>query len=512
MIGYAPTFVWGCSSQMSDLRAALDLGSNSFHLLLVRPEGSGFVVVERLKEKVQLAAGFRDGELHGDAIERGSACLRRFAQRLSEVAPEHVHIVGTYALRKAANQHAFTKRVEEIIGRGVDVVSGEEEARLVYLGVAHHVPQTGADCLVVDIGGGSTEIACGKGALARVRTSIEVGCVALTDQEAAGRADRASAYAALKAAARKTLERHLGEHPLLREPLATFDAFGTSGTIESIAMVLASNGWGGDGVTREGLRRLEEAIVADRWMIDAGLPGLARDRVDIFPAGAAILSACFEVLGLERLRFVDVSLMQGVICDALGTRIDVDRRAESVLALAGRFGIDKAQSARVRRTAEALYAQSSEWWRGDDESLARLRWAADLHELGVHIGARHYHRHGAYVVRHSDLPGFSSVEKRALAILVRGHRRSFPLLAFRAFEPELADTLKRLVTLLRIAVILERSHSDRDSPDVDLEVEGDRMVLRVEQDWLAEHPLSAKELQVEVGQLENAGLELVLGE
>jgi exopolyphosphatase/guanosine-5'-triphosphate,3'-diphosphate pyrophosphatase len=488
-----------------DLFAALDLGSNSFHLLLVRPEGKGFVVVERLKEKVQLLSGFANGEIRPEAMDRGVACLSRFAQRLRPVAADRIRVVGTCALRQAGNRDAFAARAEQILGCPVDVISGAEEARLVYLGVAHHVPRTGGR-LVIDIGGGSTEFAWGEQVHAAHKVSVDVGCVALTDEHFAGLATQSTGYRAARDAARSQLAKALAD--VAHTPVET--VFGTSGTIESVAMVLAANGWAAEGITREGLDRLEEAIVTDRWVIDAGLPGLAPDRVDIFPAGVAIVSACFDVLSLERLEYVDVSLMQGIVCDVLTESTAADRRTASVADLAERFAVDEAQANRVRRLAAHLFGQASDWWEGDHEYRELLDWAAALHELGIHIDPRHYHRHGAYILKHCDLAGLSELQQRMLALLVRGHRRSFPGLSFRAFSGELSESLMRLVAILRIAVILERSHSDADSPCVDFSVAGDSMTLSCPTGWLANHPLSARELEVEKGQLATVGLELVV--
>lgn len=490
--------------------AALDLGSNSFHLLLVESEGSGFVVVERLKQKVQLLSGFKDGEIQAEAMDRGTACLARFAQRLRPVPIENVRVVGTCALRQATNQRAFTQRAEAILGCPVEVVSGAEEARLIYLGIAHQVPPANAR-LVIDIGGGSTEFAFGTGLEAEIKESINVGCVDLSDHHFTDAHVQSSDYRAAKQAALHRLSQGLANSEVLQvvkdDPELT--TFGTSGTIESVAMVLQANGWADDGITRTGLAQLEQAIVADRWLID-GMPGLAPDRVDIFPAGVAVLSACFEILGLTHTQFVDVSLMQGIICEGLSQTVASDGREQSVAALCQRFAVDVEQAQRVAQCADQLYVQAAQWWDGDvdDEYRRLLGWAARLHELGMRIDARHYHRHGAYIVKHADLPGFSRLQHSELALLVRGHRRSYPGLAFQAFSAELADKLTKLVALLRISVILQRSHDDRDAPTVALAVDQGAMRLVFQADWLARHPLSQRELQVEVQQLATAGLHL----
>jgi len=492
--------------------AVLDLGSNSFHLLLARRSGASFVVQERLKEKVQLLSGFSGGQIQADAQRRGLECLRRFAQRLRQLHPSQIRAVGTCALREAENAGQFIEAARSVLGAPVEIIDGEYEARLIYGAVAHEVGA--GKRLVIDIGGGSTELAIGVGPGVQHAESVTVGCVAFKDQFFASGSMQTAGYAAARQAAVSALSRALrpdllGAGNADGQPCPVF---GTSGTIESVQMVLSANGWSGEAITRTALRRLESAIVDDRWVIEAGLPGLAPDRTDIFPAGVAILSACMEVLGVEQCEYVDVSLLQGIICETVVPNPQVDLKQDSVQQLAGRFNVDAAQAARVTRLAELLYQQSAPWWTDNGEYSDLLRWAANLHELGVHISAKHYHRHGAYIVKHAELPGFSDHQQRILALLIRGHRRSMPGLSFRAFDPELAHQLLRLVALLRLAVILERSHNDDDSPVVSLSVDGDTLGLDCGPGWLHAHPLSHRELQVEVQQQASAGIGLELAD
>jgi exopolyphosphatase/guanosine-5'-triphosphate,3'-diphosphate pyrophosphatase len=498
------------STAASGSWAALDLGSNSFHLLLVEPVGGSFITRERLKEKVQLLAGFRDGQIAAGAQARGLACLARFAQRLKPLPAERLLVMGTFALRQADNALSFARAAEQVLNAPVQVISGEYEAQLIYAAVAHQLGPGTASRLVMDIGGGSTEIAVGSGASAELTLSVNIGCVAFKDQFfAAG--DHALGYREAKAAALAAIRAQMaaGGFPPAFESWWGQAVYGTSGTLESIQTVLNANGWSRGRITREALARLEAAIIDEHWVIDAGLPGLAPDRTDIFPSGVAILSACFDALDIEQCEYVDVSLLQGMICEHVVTANEADLREDSVQQLAQRFNVEPAQAARVSRCALALFDASGAWWQ-DDSYRNLLRWAAQLHELGVHISARHYHRHGAYIVKHAELPGFNDEQQGLLALLIRGHRRSMPGLAFRAFDPDIAQQLLRLVALLRLAVILERSHHDAESPQVSLQVQGNRLELDCGPGWLASHPLSLRELQVEVGQQRTAGIELVL--
>ena len=525
---------------------ALDLGSNSFHMLLIQEESAGFVVVDRLKEKVQLLAGFDDGRIADPAFERGIRCLRRFAQRARSVPAERITLMGTYALRAARNSGEFCREVERIFGTALNVISGQEEAELIFDAVVRRTSRTLGEALVIDIGGGSTELARGSAkphlardedgsrrSSAQSAVSVEMGCVAFKDRYFSPPMTQSTGFAAARNAARACLQTALCDLPTFSSIDTSVACLGTSGTVESVQTVLRANGWDWEEISREGIERLSAAIVDEQWIVDAGLPGLAPDRVDIFPAGVAILAACFDVLGIDRIRFADVSLLHGMVFKALDERdrlhestpsqqTAVEQQAEAsydwiehmsveadVRALARRFSVDAAQADRVWRTARALFDQSdSAWWDEDTDCLTLLRWACQLHEIGMRVNARHYHRHGSYIIKHADLPGMDQHRQSMLALLIRGHRRSLPGLAFQAFDPQLSDMLLRLVALLRIAVILERSHNDSDSPQLRVRARGRCIELDCGDGWLDAHPLSAKELEVEAEQLQAADLTL----
>ncbi|HEX7035012.1 MAG TPA: Ppx/GppA phosphatase family protein [Pseudomonadales bacterium] len=495
---------------MNDLYAALDLGSNSFHLLLARRCGDGFETVERIKEKVRLLAGFRDGRLHPDAMERGRACLARFAQRLAAVPRENLKMAGTHALREASNRAEFVRTAEAILGVPLEVVSGEEEARLVYLGVAHHLPrEPGRGRLVVDVGGGSTEFAWGNGhpgEPARV-ASLKVGCVSLTETEIAPQPNQALAFVAARRAAVMALD---GLEPV--EP--DVEVLGTSGTVESVLGVLAANGWGTEQITREGLDMLTDAIVSGRWLVDAGLPGLHPERVDIFAAGLALVDAIFHVLKVDAMRFVDASLQDGLLYRHGGlSEPRTDLRDATIARLKERYRVDADQAARVRSTALELFDAcardgAGSGWPGGRRWRDLLGWAAELHELGLVVAPRHYHRHGAYLLQHSDMRAFSRTEQDQLVLLVRGHRRAFPGLSFRAYDRETQRCLTRLLALLRIAVIVHRGHSGEAAPELEVRTGRDGLTIAFPSGWLDAHPLSARELEIEVAQLARAGIGL----
>ena len=548
---------------------AIDMGSNSFHLLIVELDGSGYTVIERLKEKVQLLAGTSAGDLAEDAKARGIACLKRFAQRIAAVDASRILFMGTFALRQARNAEAFLQDAAQIIGKVPRIISGSEEAELIDAAVAYHEPY--AERLVVDIGGGSTELRA-QGALSFAH-SADVGCVSLREAYLQD-VTPALGFASARAHALRLLEAMFENAGLPRETLvrgtAAMHVMGTSGTIESVLAVLEANGWSQGKITRDGLARLELAMVEDQWTWDAGLPGLMLERLDIFPAGVAILSAVFDLLEIDEMKFIDVSLLHGMLCahplrefatlDAIATSgVDFsenpqttpgvahgtrDMEAEHVLAwqrremsvqrLGQQYGMterQRRQALRVSASVAHLYHQATNWWqkpveatsiRREHNSLAAqtafsdtdtshwlglplLLWAAQLHEIGMRVNARHYHRHGSYLIQHSDMPGFSEAQRHALALLIRGHRRGLPGLAFRALDSTHGGRLLRLLSLLRLAVILERSHNDADSPRPSLSVDGSNIILEVGSAWLDAHPLSSRELEFEVAQLRGVG-------
>ena len=502
---------------MSRHRAVLDLGSNSFHLLTARELAHGWTTDERIKRKVQLMAGFENGHLSAGAIERGLACIGAFAQRLSGLDRTDIKVMGTCALRSASNRGDFVAPAADILGVPVDVISGDEEARLIFTGVAHTLPSQTRPRCVVDIGGGSTEFAvasapAGQTSAKLATLSVGLGCVAVKDRFFKVGIPVSVGYANAKAEAARLLD----ATPLpdaLRHLDPDAELVGTSGTMESVLTVLDANGWGHGAITGDGLATIEAALTDRRWFAGTGLPGLPPDRIDIFPAGVAIIAAVFNHLGLTQMSFCKASLQDGMLAELIGQpSIGIAQSEITVRQLQERFQVDKEQAARVASTAGELFeATRTAWWGDDAECRALLDWAAALHELGKLVDPRHYHRHGAYVVKSHEMRGFSAEVQRRLALMVRGHRRSFPGLASRAFTPEAGLKLRRLIALLRIAVILNRSRTDADQPQpIAASANGDSLRLELAPEWLASHPLSVDELAVEANQLAGAGLRLTV--
>lgn len=470
--------------------AALDLGSNSFHLLVAHDSNGRLQIVDRIKEMVRLADGLtKDKSLHADAVERALDCLDRFSQRLRGLAPEDIRVVGTNTLRKATNAQSFLEAAERILGTEVEIISGREEARLIYLGVSHALEDTADRRLVVDIGGGSTELILGRQFRAEVMESLHMGCVGMTKACFADGKMRASQFKSAINLARLELE------PLeqtYRE--AGWDtAIGASGTILAVQDIITEMSPDSATITLPRLKEIKKALIDARQIEKIHLPGLSSDRAPVFAGGLAILYAIFEAFDIEELHSTSGALREGLIYDLLGRVRDQDVREATVQSLAARYHVDQAHARQVRETSIALLAQAALAWSLTDPSdKLLLNWAADLHEIGMDIAHSQYHRHGGYLLANMDMPGFSRLDQQYLAVLVRAHRRKFPV-----DEIETSERIQRLAILLRISVVLHRSRTSDPLPHVNLEIAGKEISLDFPEEWLSSNPLTELDLAQE---------------
>ena len=466
-------------------------------------------IVDRLRETVRLAAGLDDQDrLNREATGRALACLERFGQRLHDMKAERVRVVGTNTLRKARRKGAFLDRAREALGHPIEIISGVEEARLIYLGVAHTTPSEGGHRLVIDIGGGSTELIIGEGFAARRLESLYMGCVSMT-----------SAYFADGDITEKRFKRARTAAELEFEPvMARFrrsewdTAFGASGTMRSVSDVLQARGAPTGDITRDGVDWLVDECLRAGNVTRLKLPGLAGDRQEILPGGLAIIVSAFQMLGIESMRVADGALREGLLYDLVGRLTDEDARTRSVRSMEGRFHVDAAQADRVEATALAFLRQVRETW-DLREPLAELvlRWASRLHEIGLDIAHAQYHRHGAYLLEYGDMPGFPREEQRLLAVLVGGHRRKLDRSQYEDLVPPWHLKAESLVVLLRLAVLLHRGRGPRSLPEIDLAARGRSLEVTFPKGWLAEHPLTAADLEQEVDYLRAAGFRLRVG-
>ncbi|MDE1884943.1 MAG: exopolyphosphatase [Xanthomonadaceae bacterium] len=441
-----------------DLLAAADIGSNSFHLVVARYEHGEPRVIDRLRENIRLAAGLRsDGSLDDVHRDMAMACLARFGQRLRGMPAARVRAVATNAVRRLAAPERFLAPAEAALGHPIEVVSGREEARLIYLGVAHGIPDAPGRRLVVDIGGGSTEFIIGERLEPLKKESLQVGCVASTLRF----------FGDGKLTPRRWQQAQTDIAVELQQFAADYRAFGwdeaigSSGTVRAIDAVLHATGWSDHGITRAGLERLRDAVITCGNVDNIAFPGLNEDRAGIFAGGVAILEAAFAALDIERMRVAETSMREGLLYDMIGRAEHRDPRRTSIDALAQRYAVDRAHAARVEACALALFDQVAADWQLGPTERDWLGWAARIHEIGLAIAHSQYHKHGAYIVEHSDLAGFARHEQLVLAVLLRCQRRKPDAAAVRALPERLRLPASRTIALLRLAVLLQRARARR---------------------------------------------------
>lgn len=487
------------------LIAAVDLGSNSFHLVVARVLAGELVVVDRMRDTVRLAAGLdHNRNLDQKVMQRALATLGQFGQRLRDVPRESVRVVGTSTMRRAKNADVFMGLAGEALGVPIEVLAGREEARLIYLGVAHSLQVPDGRRLVVDIGGGSTEIILGEKFEPLEMESAEMGCVVWTGDHFADGDIKASNMRAAITAANLEVQ-HMARR---YRTLGWEEAVGASGTVEAIEGVLRATGWGKGGITPRGLQKLREELIKFGKISRIELPGLRPDRVPVFPAGVAILTALFETFGIKKMVAASGALREGVLYDLLGRIRHEDLRDRSVLALADRWHADPEQAARVDRTAQNLARQVGPKWLPDEVTARQmLGWASRLHEVGQTIAHNGYHKHSAYLVQNSDMAGFSRDDQQLLASLIRVHRRKLAAL-FRDTPPLRSELALRLAVILRIAVLLHRARSPQPLPALVLHADGRKVELGLPARWLEEHSLIQADLEQEIAELSVIGLDL----
>jgi exopolyphosphatase/guanosine-5'-triphosphate,3'-diphosphate pyrophosphatase len=486
--------------------AAVDLGSNSFHMIIARLMVGQPQVLDRMREMVQLAAGLdRHHHLSQEAQGRALACLERFGQRLRSLPPGSVRAVGTSTLRQARNAAGFIAAAQRALGHPIEVISGQEEARLIYLGVAHTLPAQEGRRLVIDIGGGSTECIIGERFEAQHRESLRVGCVIVSRHFFPKGALTSRHMRDAETAARLQL---LGLEGRYRA-IGWQDCAGSSGTIKAVQAILLANGWSEDGITLDGLCRLRDAVLEAGNVSRLELPGLRPERAPVLPGGLAILLAAFESLGIERMQVSEGAMREGVLYDLLGRIQHEDVRDRTIVQLTERYHVDAAQAARVEKTALECLAQVAQaWGLMNEEHRQILGWAARLHEIGLAIAHSGYHKHGAYLAQYSDMLGFSSQEQQVLAALIRMHRRTFVRSAFQSLPGVWKEPAWRLSVLLRLAVLLHHSRSPEPLPEFKLSVSDRTIELKFARGFLAHHPLTLADLKEEADYLRSAKLRL----
>lgn len=494
-------------SKVPDVIAAVDLGSNSFHMVVARYSHGQLIILDRLREMVRLAAGLDEtGRLDREAIDTALACLERFGQRLRDMKAESVRVVGTNTLRRARRRGAFLDRARTALGHPIEIISGIEEARLIYLGVAHTMPSEPGRRLVADIGGGSTEIIIGEGVHAKKLESLYMGCVGTSSRFFADgevtekRMKRARLAAKLELEPVRASFRDLGWD----------QAVGTSGTIRSVSDVLRARGVGDGVITPAGVESLIEQAIRAGSVERMRPQGLSEERIPVFAGGLAILAEILSILEIKHMRAADGALREGLLYDMVGRLTNEDARSRSVRAMQGRYHVDVAQADRVEATAQDFLAQTQEAWGLDDHFAALvISWAAKLHEIGLDVSHSHYHKHGAYLLEHADMPGFPQEEQKILAAIVGAHRRKIHLgEVTEDLSPPWHVKVEFLIVVLRLAVLLHRGRSAEALPRISLQAKGRSLEVHFPRGWLEDHPLTMADIENESEYLKSSGFRL----
>lgn len=491
-----------------ELVAAVDLGSNSFHMIVCSINNGQLKTIDRLKEMVRLASGLNHKNVLDQATQqRALACLERFGQRIQSFPQNNVRIVGTNTLRTAKNARQFLQKAERAIGHPIHIISGIEEARLIYQGVAHSLQSNANRRLVMDIGGGSTEYIIGTNSQPAQKESLRMGCVTVSNRFFADgeispqRFQKAIIYVNQQLRSYKNLFNHKNWD----------EAIGASGSIRAIRKVLLATEWSPGGITPEGLEKLKKHILNCKHVSEIDLPELDVERLPVFIGGVAILYATFKTLNIEAMSVSDGALREGLIYDYLGAMFNNDVRSETVKRLTEHYHTDTLQSGRIKATVEEMLTQLKPYLGAQSKVMAQyLSWAADLHEIGRNIAHSQYHKHGAYIIKHGDLSGFSQQNQNLLSTLVLAHRRKIPTKKIKKLPPPWNKSAIYMVIILRLAVLLLRNRSHTAQPAFKISLADDEVTLKFPDGWLEDAPLTHADLSLEAEYLAKAKFTLYI--
>ncbi|WP_100642742.1 guanosine-5'-triphosphate,3'-diphosphate pyrophosphatase [Alteromonas facilis] len=495
---------FGLPTLRGEYYAAVDLGSNSFHMVVVHVINGSVQIVGKIKQKVRLAAGLNDEmQLDQASFDRGLNCLRSFAERLQDIPRSNIKVVATATLRLASNAQAFIHQAEEVLNHPINVISGEEEARQIYLGVAYTSANQGSS-LVIDIGGASTEIIFGNDMTPINVTSLDMGCVTFMERYFSQGKLSKDNFEQAQAAAKALVSP-------IKDEFLCFDwrnCLGASGTPQAIVEILVNQRIS-DSIRLDYLYQLREQCIACGSMEQLDISGLSEARRAIFPSGLAILITLFEQLRIKEMNISGGALREGLIYGMLDSMQDNDRRSQTLNQAMQRFRIDIVHARTVHRTASMLSKQVCEQTGiCNFDTDAVLKAACMLHELGLHIDYKLYHQHGAYVLSHIDLPGYTLLQKTTIRNLVKGHRQNINVEDFQGYHDDVKPMVLNLLRILRIAVVLSIRRANLELPDISLELEGDHWRMSFPDGWLNAHPLIKAELNNEAWLTHKAGWQL----
>ncbi|AIW17991.1 exopolyphosphatase [Vibrio coralliilyticus] len=483
--------------------AAIDLGSNSFHMVVARVVDQDLQLVSRHKQRVRLAAGLdAQKNLDNASIERGLECLAMFAERLQGFEECNIRIAATHTLRQANNAHIFLQRAREVLPFPIEIIPGVEEARLIYLGVAHTQPESDSK-LVVDIGGGSTEMIIGKGFDPELINSKQMGCVSYTKLYFAnGKLSRKN-FAKAILAAEQRLESIA--HRYCKKGWEI--AFGSSGTIKAIREVLIGMGYDDGIITAKRLDKLVEKLCDWPTIEDIDLSGLTPDRKPVFAAGVAILMAIFKDLKIDEMHFSEGALREGLLFEMEDGFKRSDIRMRTTENLASKHLVDLDHAARIKHQAQSFLQQVHQdlGIKKSSELFDLLDWSALLHEVGLSISLQAFHRHSAYILRHTYMPGFNREQQTVLAMLVRFQRKALKLHEMEEFTLFKKKHIIGVIRILRLAILLNGQRNEDALPKLMLSIDGDTWTLSSDDDeWLEHNKLLHADLMTEQEYWNNA--------
>ena len=487
--------------------AALDLGSNSFHLIIAGLNQGEVRIKDKISEKVQLGAGIGpDKRISQEAQERALACLQRHSERLQGIPKKNVRVVGTNALRRAKNSKAFLLEAERTLGYEIDIIAGREEARLIYLGVSHTLADDEGSRLVIDIGGGSTEFIIGSRFEAQITESLHMGCVSFAQLYFDdGISERAFTRATM--AAKQQLISIRKE--LLVNGWDT--SVGASGTIRAIINLLRHQGDIDDEVELEHLYGLREQLLKNfSSRHDVRMDGLSEKRGPVLPSGLAILIGIFESLNIKALEYSTGALREGLLYDMLGRIEHEDVRDRTVNALKDRYHVSPSRAERAKTTAFELLEHLGPDVLGDSDIRQYLGWAADLYQIGLSVSHTYFQKHGAYLIKHSDLPGFTRRQQAFLAALINNHRRSFQRLKPTSALHHLSLEYEVLSICLRLALLIQRGYTEYDVEVVNFSQSEEGFTLELQSGWREENSLLETDIEQEIEYLRRVNIRLTV--
>ena len=483
----------------SPLYAAIDLGSNSFHMLVVRHIDGSVQTMAKIKRKVRLAAGLDENNaLSTEAMQRGWDCLSLFAERLQDIPKENIRIVSTATLRTATNADIFLQKASQLLGYPVEVISGEEEAATIYKGVAHTSGGIGRR-LVVDIGGASTELIIGQGFDAKALTSLKMGCVTWLEQHFKDRQLNQQNFDKAVAAAKETLTPILDQYKAIGWDVCV----GASGTVQALQEIMLAQGMD-EVITLTKLKRLQKQAMQADHLEELEIEGLTLERALVFPSGLSILIAIFELLEIDAMTLAGGALREGMVYEMMAEMRQNDIRARTINSIQTRYQIDKPYADQVTKLALHLAQQcGGENWLPEPQALILLETVTRLHEIGLTIDFKKGGEHSAYLLKNLDLPGYTRAQKHLLAELARRYREQLTSLPEQHAVSDLSA--RRLLRLLRLAVLLSHRRDTSLLPEFELKAAGDELSLTISQSWLDKNPLTNAELEIEANRQSDMG-------